>query len=187
MLSQNQLNSKCQRCGEEEEVSSMAITVKIQFLTASGPKGLFVQRNNNLLMPQQKQHTTVVSTISLLHLHQPDILMHEQVLETLYPRQTSLHSPLGLFLRPAANVPLHLSLVYTVHGQPNKRTPDSEAPEAVASPRVKIKTVGKQQAVMLSATTFKTSAIIKTRLKTRTRTLLILHVSLNVIVRYLCV
>ena len=52
-------------------------------------------------------------------------------------------SPLGLSFCPAGDVALDLSLVYAVHGQPYHCTPDSQAPEGIALPRVNSKTIGK--------------------------------------------
>lgn len=66
---------------------------------------------------------------------------------SLYECQAGLHSPLGVFFGSAGDITLNLSLVYTVHGQPNHCASNRQAPEGVSQPWIKTEANGniKQQ------------------------------------------
>lgn len=55
-----------------------------------------------------------------------------------YEDQTGLHSQLGLSFCPARDVPLDLSLVRAVHGQPDQGPANHQAPEGIPLSWVKI-------------------------------------------------
>lgn len=60
-----------------------------------------------------------------------------------YEGQTGLHSPLGVFFCSARDVPLDLSLVHAVHGQPHHCPAHRQGPKGIALSWVRIKAHGK--------------------------------------------
>lgn len=55
-----------------------------------------------------------------------------------YEDQTGVHSQLGLSFCPARDVPLDLSLVHAVHGQPHQSPANHQAPEGIPLSWVRI-------------------------------------------------
>lgn len=61
----------------------------------------------------------------------------QPILSSAFKNQAGFHSPLSIFFRPAGDVTLNLGLVDTVHGKPNHRSTNTQAPEGVSQPWVK--------------------------------------------------
>lgn len=62
-----------------------------------------------------------------------------------YEDQNGLHSQLGLSFCPARDVPLDLSLVHAVHGQPHQSPANHQAPEGIPLSWVRIQAERKHQ------------------------------------------
>ena len=105
-------------------------------------------RSNAITIPRYRfrlhnQAGLVQSSITLTSC--PLLPNTEDFFNGWFEYQTGLHLQLGLSFCPAGDVPLDLSLVHAIHGQPHQRPANHQAPEGVSLSWVQIQAGGRHQ------------------------------------------